>query len=99
MIRVCDLNTYVATILMHKLVNRKLPSLFDEMFIKSNEIQKYSTRQRDHFHVPIYKTIIGNNFIIKVGTNIWNSVVSKECQLLSLGQIKKDTKVGILSNY
>ena len=35
-IRVKDLNKYVTTIFMHKLVNRKLPILFEDMFIKKH---------------------------------------------------------------
>ena len=98
-IKVRDLNEYVTTIFMHKLVHGKLPPYFGKMFISNASIHDKNTRQTNQFHVPLFKTQVGNSFVTKIGTRIWNEIVLEKNQYLSLGQIKNMKKVEILSRY
>ena len=73
-LKVDELHTYMTSLFMYKFVKKQLPVIFDGYFISNPMIHYYSTRQADHFHVPIFKTTLGNTSIKKKGVFIWHEV-------------------------
>ena len=98
-IKVKDLYEYAITIFMHKLVKGKLPPFFMSLFTLNETIHEHATRQLNHFHTPIYRTRLGNNYAIKIGVQIWNKMVKRKLDHLSIGQTKKLVKAEILDRY
>ena len=98
-IKVQDLHEYVVSIFMHKVANEEIPKFFTDLFKRNTEIHCYTTRQNDQLHVPMYKSAVGNRFIVKTGTTIWNEICSRGMNSVKMGRLKINVKAEILARY
>ena len=100
-LRVDELHTYMICLFMYKFTKKQLPSIFDKYFISNSSIHYHSTRQSEHFHVPLFKTKLGNNSIKKKGVFIWQEIhiiylqvdsyyVFKKCMIWWIMSKRKD---------
>ena len=94
-----DIHNYLVTQFMHKLYSGNLPRIFSNMFKTNADVHQYPTRQHLHYHIPVYKTAIGNDFIRKTGVIIWNDIVGRNLNNVSLGQIKSWARSTIIEKY
>ena len=96
-IKLPDLHQYSTLIFMHNYVNTKLPSVFDQFFIRNRQQHIHNTRSRDDFRIPIFKFKVGCNSIKRLGALYWNSTtVSKST---SLNIFKKEVRKCITRKY
>ena len=68
-------------------------------YYRNAEVHTYSTRQANQLHVPVYRSQLGNMFIIKAGTAIWNTIISNKEEYLCMGATKINAKARILAEY
>ena len=52
----------------------KLPNIFDNYFTRNSVIHSHATRNSEFYHVPIYRSGLGNNSIKKVGVSLWEDI-------------------------
>ena len=60
---------------MYPIYNEDI-TLFDSMFMKNEQVHNYDTRQRDHYHVPGFKSKLGKINLRYNGVIVWNSLLS-----------------------
>ena len=71
----CDeINKYLVGRLMYRLYNEDI-TLFDSMFMKNEQVHNYDTRQKDHYHVPGFKSRLGKINLRYKGVIVWNSIL------------------------
>ena len=46
------------------------------MFVKNVQVHNYDTRQRDHYHVPGFKSRLGKINLLYNGVIIWKKIFS-----------------------
>ena len=77
----------------------KTPPVMNYLFTKNEGLHRYPTRQEQDYHVPIYKTDLGNRFIRKTGIQVWMELKNKfECRTTII-EFKHNVKIQILSEY
>ena len=84
-----QIRVYSIALFMYKLMNHMLPSVFENMFIKTSDVHNYSTRQADMLYVQ-YASIKRTQRTIKHhGTKLWNSLcnsIHTECAISTYKQ-------------
>ena len=66
-----DINMFLIGIFMFRLHRGVVPDMFSDFFIRNAEIHDYSTRQRQHFHVPSERSNLGKFIIRYPGAIVW----------------------------
>ena len=66
MLKFDEIIKYLIGLLMYRIYNEDI-TLFDSMFMKNVEVHNYETRQRDHYHVPGFKSRLCKNNIFSSG--------------------------------
>ena len=100
----CDeINKYLVGRLMYRIYNEDI-TLFDSMFMKNEQVHNYDTRQRDHYHVPGFKSRLGKINLRYNGVIVWNSILSSGIpvdvsQAVFSKQLKCAIINGTLKNY
>ena len=97
-----DINTYLIGKLMFKVYNDDLV-IFETWFEKNNSFHDYNTRQKDQYHIPSFKTKLGQCSLRFSGATIWNSIyklgITKEPSEFSFSKtLKQFLLLGILWN-
>ena len=75
-----------------------LPVIIQELFKRSSDVHKYSTRQSQTFYVPICRTTAFSKTIKFKGVNIWNNLITKINPNCSISTFKYHLKK-YLSKY
>ena len=70
-----DINMFLIGRFMFRLRRGEVPDMFSDFFIRNAEIHDYSTRQRQHFHVPSERSNLGKFSIRYRGTIVWNLIL------------------------
>ena len=97
-----DINTYLIGKLMFKVYSDDLV-IFETWFEKNNSFHDYNTRQKDQYHIPSFKTKLGQSSLRFSGVTIWNSIhklgITKETSEFSFSKtLKQFLLLGILWN-
>ena len=92
-IKLFDLVTLSIAIFMFKFKKKLLPSIFNTLFIRVNEVHNYNTTSaaKQSFYLPKARTNYGLFNIRFRGPKIWNSI-SEEIKLFSLRKFKNKLK-------
>ena len=87
-----DINTYLIGKLMFRVYNDDLVT-FQTWFEKNNSFHDYNTRQNDQYHIPGFKTKLGQSSLRFSGASIWNSIhklgITKETSDFSFSKTLK----------
>ena len=59
---------------MFKFHHSLLPPVFDNMFQINANINSYTTRQKDHLHVPVTKYKCVQQSVRSIGVKLWNTL-------------------------
>ena len=94
----CDeINKYLVGRLMYRIYNEDI-TLFDSMFMKNEQVHNYDTRQRDHYHVPGFKSRLGKINLRYNGVIVWNSILSSGIPVdVSQAVFSKQLKCAIIN--
>ena len=72
----CDeINKFLIGRLMYRIYIDDI-TLFNSMFIKNVQVHNYDTRQKDHYHLPCFKTRLGKISLRYNGVIVWNSILT-----------------------
>ena len=69
-----QIRDYSIALFMYKLTKHLLPRLFENMFIKTSDVYKYSTRQADLLYVQFAATKRTQRTLKHYGIKLWNSL-------------------------
>ena len=93
-VKLSELYMYTTAIFMYKIARGHLPEVMNKLFVKNNTIHRYNTRQENMYHLPIYKTDIGNRFVKKQGILIWSDL----CKSYECNTIMREFKVLLIAH-
>ena len=88
LLKLNQIYTYSIISFMFNVYHKKSPDLFQDMFIRNNELHNYSTRRSLQFHVPLVKTAIRQKSICYKGVYLWNKVCDKVNTDCTIGTFK-----------
>jgi hypothetical protein len=91
-----NLHTLQIGIFMYKYTKKELPSIFDTMCVKNENVYNYYTRQHNCFKLPIVKTDLRKMSMIYQGPCIWNDLQKTICLNCSVYTFKRKLKQYIL---
>ena len=72
LLKCTDINKYLVDRLMYRVYNNDY-QLFQAMFVMNKHVHSHSTRQSDHYHVPLFKTRLGKSGLRFNGATVWNN--------------------------
>ena len=98
-LKVSDINYLQTAIFMFKLKQNLLPSKFQSMFQRNEEIHSHNTRNSCNFHLFNPKTSLAHRSIRHSGPDIWHSLPEEIKKCSSLYSFKATLKKHILSSY
>ena len=98
-IKLPDLFFFNVAIFMFKYNKNKLPEIFDDFFIRSNEIHNRVTRQANLLRIPMVKNDGSEHFIKKQGVLIWQELSDVLDTGVSLAIFKKQVQGYIIAKY
>ena len=75
-IRLVDMNRFLIAKFMHLVHSGMVPSIIGKLFVRNCDTHNYSTRQSNHYHVPIVKSNMGKSSIHYKGVIIWNTILN-----------------------
>lgn len=75
-IRLVDINRFLIAKFMHSVYSGMVPTIIGELFVRNCDTHTYSTRQSNHYHVPIVKSNMGKTSIHYKGVIIWNAILN-----------------------
>ena len=87
---------YSIALFMYKLMNHMLPSMFENMFIKTSDVHNYSTRQADMLYVQYASTKRPQRTIKHHGTKSWNSLCNSIPADCAISTYKQKLKAFLL---
>ena len=96
-LKVDQVRDYSIALFMYKLMNHMLPSVFENMFIKTSDIHNYSTRQADMLYVQYASTKRTQRTIKHHGTKLWNSLCNYLPTECAISTYKQKLKVFLLA--
>ena len=73
-----QINEYVIGKFMYQIYNQKTLDTFLLMFQVNSNVHGYSTRQSNHFHLPLPKNELRKSSLCYRGALIWNRILSSE---------------------
>ena len=88
-LNVDQIRYYSIALFMYKLMNHMLPSIFENMFIKTSDVHNYSTGQVDMLYVQYASTKTTQISMKHHGTKLWNSLcnfIPTECAISTYKQ-------------
>ena len=93
----CDeINKFLIGRLMYRIYIDDI-TLFNSMFIKNVQVHNYDTRQKDHYHLPCFKTRLGKISLRYNGVIVWNSILTCGIQVdVSQAVFSKTLKCSII---
>ena len=94
-----QIRDYSIALLIYKLTNCMLPSMFDNMFIQTSDVHNYSTSQADLLYIPFASTKRTQSTIKHFGAKLWNSlcdVIDIDC---AISTFKQRLKIFLLLWY
>ena len=92
-----EINKYLVGRLMYRIYYEDI-TLFDSMFMKNEQVHNYDTRQRDHYHVPGFKSRLGKINLRYNGVIVWNSILSSGVPVdVSQAVFSKQLKCAIIN--
>ena len=83
---------YLDAVLTYKCFNGLAPKYLVDKFSKRSCIHTRHTRNRDLFHIPVYRTATGQRTFAFRGTSIWNNLDNDIKQCVSLQSFKQAIK-------
>ena len=86
---------YSIALFMYKLMNHMLPSMFENMFIKTSDVHNYSTRQTDMLYVQYASTKRTQRK--HHGTKLWNSLCNSIPADCAISTYKQKLKAFLLT--
>ena len=60
---------------MYKVHHGELPA-FHTLFKTNSELHKHDTRQKSHYHPPLFRTNLGKSSLRYVGALLWNDILN-----------------------
>ena len=79
---------------MYTVNNNDYP-LFQAVFVLNRNVHNHNTRQTDHYHIPSFKTRLGNTGLRFNGATIWNKIlklgISIETQEYTFAKYRKSS--------
>ena len=87
---------YLVGMFMFKYIRHDLPDIFENMFIKNQNVHNYSTRQESMFHIPVIRTNTRKMSVPYQGALIWNEISQRLNYDCSFITFKKHLKRYIL---
>ena len=88
---------YSIALFMYKLMNHMLPSILQNMFIKTSDVHNYSTRQADMLYVQ-YASDQRTQITLKHhGTKLWNSLCNSIPTEYAISTYKQKLKAFLLA--
>ena len=89
---------YCLLLFMFKFVKGLLPDIFNEMFIRNNNVSVQNTRQSNYLRTPSCRTAMIQKTVRYKGVIGWNSIVKKLDNFCSLHSFKRRLKHYLLQN-
>ena len=85
---------------MHKYHNNLLPTTFETLFVRVNEVHDYNTRlsSKISYSIPKIRTSYGKFNIRFQGVRVWNSI-DENLKSLSPLAFKKKLKIYFIDEY
>jgi len=85
---------------MHKFKHDCLPSVFNHLFIKLDNIHSYNTRQKtsQEYIVPRRRLATAQNYLAYIGVKIWESL-DQNLKAQPFYLFKKKCKLHFLNQY
>ena len=72
----CDeINKLLIGRLMYRIYINDI-TLFNSMIMKNTQVHNYDVRQKDHYHLPCFKTRLGKISLWYNGVIVWNSILT-----------------------
>ena len=68
-----DIHKYLIGKLMYRVYNNELV-IFQSWFQMNNKFHDYETRQSEQYHIPCFRTNLGQSSLRFSGAKIWNSI-------------------------
>ena len=69
-----DINKYLIGRLMFRIHNNEMP-IFHNFFTRNRDVHSHDTRQKDHFHIPPFKTKLRKASLRHNGASVWNMIL------------------------
>ena len=74
------INTHLVSRLMFK-IHHKIVTMFDDFFVRNDDVHSYATRQSNHYHIPLCRKNIGKASFRYTGAVTWNAILNQEIDL------------------
>ena len=94
-----ELTVYFLCNFVFKKLNGKLPSVFEEYFVRKSNTNLRSHRNLDKLTVPFFRTEKGRKSVKGLGARYWNQLPENTSQSQTLTSFKKQIKNDLLSNH
>ena len=95
-LRLPDIHKNSIGIFMFKFQNGLFPDIFNDFFIKNNELHTHHTRNAAKLRVPSVKTHIASKFIRNTGVSFWNRLENEIVVNHKIGTFKRLLKTYII---
>ena len=81
---------------MYNFINAKLPRIFDDFFVRNNNIHEYNVRNAGNLHVPFARLDL-RKFSTRIsGSKTWNSIPCYVKESSSLDLFKQKLKMVLI---
>jgi hypothetical protein len=94
-----EIYTHSAATFMYKFKNSLLPCPFDKFFLDNRDFHRYPTRTSALIRIPLVKTKMAENFIIKSGAHIWNNISTEIDVNTIIGPFKTRLKLYLIGKH
>jgi hypothetical protein len=94
-----DIHKLQIAIFMYKFHNNMLPDIFNNYFVKTNEIHGYKTRYSNMYRPRNFNTNLANNTIQRQGPIIWSSISKCIRDSTKIVSFKAKFKGNLISYY
>ena len=96
-LKVADIFLQEKLSFVHNFMNNKLPSMFDNYYIKFSQIHNITTRNSNfNFIVPIFKTRFGSYALKIDGATVWNELDNSIKQITNVKTFRSKVKEKLL---
>jgi hypothetical protein len=93
-----EIHRYELVFFMFKFYKGLLPDVFQNYFVRNNNIHAYNTRNANNLRIPLYRSVLGQNSFHYNVVKLWNDVGSKLYKAsLSCSSFKRLLKSSLLS--
>ena len=94
-----DVTNYLIVTFLFKFYHKKLPKIFDNMFMFNSNVHGHFTRQSIELHVPVIRKSLTKMTIKYAGVILWNKFSKKLSLDCTIDTFKKNLKICIIDAY